>query len=208
MRNFIVCAVLLASMPLFAVPDIEFSPGGATSGTWIYDGNGTFSFIQMIDIDAVQGGSADPLYRQFVYLPNLTLSSYTSGPFPGMGAGTIAGGGVVEIKDNVGNVLVSGNLLGGSFAAIYATSVLYPEIGMDIVITQVNNTIGSAYLNTLSAGMYFDLNLSIQASTNFDTLIQNHQRGSNGFSGSLTAIIPEPATLVLLTIGGIFLRRR
>lgn len=194
-------AVLCITASAFAVPDIEFSPGGTSPGGWAYDGAGTFSFTQQLSIDAVQGAATDTLFDQFVYLPTITLSSYTPSAWLGTGTGVVSGGGLVEIKDGLGNVLVSGNLVGGNYVAIFTTSVIYPEVAMDIVITQVNNTIGSAYLNTLSAGMFFDLNVSIQASSNFDTMIQNNQTGSNGFSGSLTSMIPEPATMVLLGFG-------
>jgi hypothetical protein len=205
-------AILCISVSAFAVPDIEFSPGGTSPGNWLYTGagagTGVFSFSQMIDIDAIQGATTDALYDEFVYLPSMTLASYTPGMIAGTGIGVLAGGGVVEIKDGLGNTLVKGDLVGGNFVAVFATSVLYPEIAMDILITEVNNTIGSAYLATLSKGMYFDLNLSLQWSKNFDTMIQSGGSGHNGFSGSLTSIIPEPATMILLSLGGLLLRKR
>lgn len=204
----VLCAMLCIAGGAFAIPDLEFSPGGRTPGGWAYDGINTFSFSQTIDIDAVLGAQTDALYDMFVVLPNLTLTSYVQGPIPGAGVGTIAGGGIVEIQDTAGNVLVSGVLSGGNFYAIFGASAFYPEIATEILITQVNNTVGSNYLNGLSAGMFFDLSLSLQASADFDTIIQSGQTASNGFSGSFTAIIPEPATLSILGLGGMLLLRR
>lgn len=209
-----VIAVLCVAATVFAVPDIEFSPGGSVPGNWIYTGltpsSGVFRFTQQIDIDAIQGGTADALFNQFVFLPDLTLSNYVSA-FPGMGAGVVTAGGPVEIKDGLGNVLVSGTLAEGNYYAVFATSVIYPEgsdVVLDIQINYINNTIGSAYLDTLKVGNYFDLNLSLQWSANFDTMIQKASTGQNGFSGSLSYAVPEPATMLLLAAGGLLLRKR
>ena len=78
---------------------------------------------------------------------------------------------------------------------------------MDITVTYVNQAWGSAYLNGIFPGYLYDLNLSLQASENFETMITSAGSGSNGFSGSMT-IIPEPATLMLLGLGGLLLRKR
>jgi hypothetical protein len=75
----------------------------------------------MIDIDAIQGATTDALYDEFVYLPSMTLASYTPGMIAGTGIGVLAGGGVVEIKDGLGNTLVKGDLVGGNFVAVFAT---------------------------------------------------------------------------------------
>lgn len=189
---------------LIAVPDIEFSPGGTTPGGWYYDGNSNFSFSQDIDIDFIQGQQTDALYDQFVFLPDMVLTSYTPSSIDGVGTGVIQNGGVVQIKDGLGNILLSGTLAEGKYMATFGTSSFYPEIVADIHVDSVDNTINSAYLDTISVGTYFDFSLTLQASENFEDMIVNEQTGSNGFSGQMT-VIPEPMTIVLMGIGGVVL---
>ncbi len=200
----ILSAFLCISVFSLATPDIEFSPSGPSG--WSYDGVSTFTFNAQ-DIDKVLGLQTDTLYGQFVFLPQMTLSGYLSA-VPGVGTGTLTPvTSLVEIKDGGGNVLLAGNLISGSYFTMFATSTAYPNIAMDMQITQINNTIGSAYLNTLAVGMYFDLNLSLQAGLyTFDQMITNNYQDNNGMSGSLT--VPEPATLVLLSLGGLLFSRK
>jgi hypothetical protein len=206
MRNLKNLLMLFCAVTAVASASIEFSPGGTTPGQWSYDGVDTFTFSQSVEIDTVKGTTSDSLFGKQVYLPSMTLLSYATSPIPGFGAGTLAGGGVVEIKDG-STVLVSGTLSGGTFYAAFAGSLLYPEITTDILITYVDNSIASSYLSDLKAGMYFDLALSLQSTVNFDTMISNNMQGSNGFSGSMTSIIPEPATMILLGLGALLTRK-
>lgn len=209
MRNWMRMIALFCALSAAAVADLNFSPDSTTPGKWYYDGVDTFSFTQVIEIDSVMDGQADALNQQMVYLPSMTLLSYSSGTYgPGTGTGVLSGGGVVEIKTGSGDTLVRGNLTGGSIFAMFAASSLYPEITSDILITYVDNSIGSTYLAGLSSGMYFDLTLTLQSGTYLDTMITNHLAGSNGFSGTLTAIIPEPATMLLLGLGALLVRKR
>ena len=215
MRSVLVFSAVLClvSATAFSITDssIEFSPGGDNPGHWLYQGStsasGTFSFIQDVDIDYIQGAQTDALYDQFVFLPDLTLTNYVAGTIAGTGSGDVATGGLVEIKDGSGNVLLAGTLAEGFYHAIWATSVIYPQVAADIKVTSVNNIIGSAFLSGVSVDDYFDLNLTLNASSNFETMIVNVETGTNGFSGSMI-IIPEPSTIALLGLGGLLLRKR
>lgn len=204
-------AVMLLTVPAFAIPDIQFTPGGddGMPGNWIYEGTsatgGVFTFTQDVDIDAVLGIQTDALYNQFVYLPNIELSDYVSG-IPG--TGTLTALGDVEIRDGGGTLLLSGTLTSGNYYAVFGTSNLYPELTADVEITYVNYAWGSDYLNGVSVGDLFDLNITVQASENFDTVITSTGTARNGYSGSMTFLIPEPATLILLGLGGLMLRKR
>jgi len=207
MRNWMRMIALFCALSAAAVADLNFSPDSTTPGKWYYDGVDTFSFTQVIEIDSVMDGQPDTLNQQMVYLPSMTLSSYST-LMPGFGMGVLSSGGTVEIKSASGDTLVRGNLTGGAMYTTFAATSLYPEITTDILITYVNNSIGSTYLAGLAAGMYFDLTLTLQSTTNFDTMITNHLAGSNGFSGTLTAIVPEPATMILLGLGALLFRKR
>ncbi len=193
-----------------AIPDIEFSPGGTSPGNWIYQGTsstgGVFTFTQQIDIDAVLGAQTDALYDELVYLPELTLSGYAAG------TGVVTPGGPVEIWDMTGTTkLLSGTLVGGNYYAIFKTSTIYPEGvlegAIDITVDYVLHGWGSAYLDDVEVGDLYDLNLTLQASANFDTMITSVGSGQNGFSGSMT-VIPEPATMAILGLGSVLLLRK
>lgn len=207
---FLMVAALSATV--IATPDLRFSPGGTSPGGWTYTGadstSGVFVFTQGIDIDSVQGNQTDALFQQFVYLPDLTLSGYGTGLVPGLGLGLLSPVGNVEIRDGNNDLLLSGTLASGSYVSYAAVSGMYSEITTDILVTYVDHSFGSAFLDTISEGMYFDFNLTLEASQNFENVIQSAGTASNGFSGSMTAIVPEPMTMALLGLGGILLRRR
>ena len=210
---FCAAAVCLMNVAVMAVPDIQFSPGGANPGGWDYVGidsqSGTFSFTQVIDIDLVLNDTVDALFDQCVYLPELYLANYVSSVPDAFGYGDITTSGIIEIRDITGTqVLMTGTLASGTYRAVFGTSFIYPELSVDIVITSIDYTFGSAYLNSLSVGDTLDFNLSLTAAVNYDTMITYVEEGSNGFSGSMTTYVPEPATLALLALGGFLLKKR
>ena len=190
----------------FAVPDIQFSPSVTSPGVWAYDGTDTFSFSQNIDVDLIQGAATDALQGQFVYLPDLTLSNYVYNSTFDIGIADISPGGSVDIKNGSGVILLSGTLANGIFKADGATGTFYSDITLDLLVTLVNPST-SVFLGGVSPGDYFDFNLTLQGSIDLNDMIQDELEDSDGFSGSMTTI-PEPATMALLALGGLLIRRR
>ena len=200
MKKLIVLLVSLCFAVCAFGADIQFSPGGATPGQWIYDGNVTLSFSQIVDIDIVCDGTTDTLFDESVFIPDLELSS---------GYTVVTPSGALEIKDSGDNVLLSGTLASGDFGYLFTTGALYTQYKTDFIVTDINNTISSDFLDTLSIGSEFDFSITMQTTggENFSDILGDGEEHSDGFSGQLN-VIPEPATIFLLGLGGLALLRK
>ena len=197
-KKLVVLVTLCLSVCAFgSVVDIHFSPGGATPGGWVYDGDVTLSFTQIVDIDAVEGATTDALFNQQVYIPDLVFSS---------GYTIVTPAGPIEIRDTGGNMLLEGTLAAGDFVSFFTIGAIYAQYANDIVVTDVDHTFGSDFLNTISVGTVLDFNLTLQFNENFSDILGGGEEHSNGFSGSMD-IIPEPATVVLFGLGSLALIR-
>jgi len=193
-------SILLCASVFGDVVDIQFSPGCETPGNWTYDGDVTLSFPQIIAVDLVNDATTDALYMERVYIPDLVFSEdYT----------VVTPDGSLEIKDSVGNLLLSGTLDSGDFWYFFTVAATHTEYKNDFVVTYINNTIGSDYLNTISVGTQFDFNLTLQGDESFGDILGDGNTHTDGFSGSMD-VIPEPATICLLGLGSLLLfgRRR
>ena len=197
-----VCAMAASSIAGLST-DINYSTD--QGGSWSYDGVDTFSIIQQVGIDDVQGSTVDTLTGQFVYIPDLTLSNVIIAG--GLVNANLAPNTLIAIKDANGNVLLEGTLAVGDFFAFNTISGAYTEFLTDIVVTSVSNTIGSALLDTISVGTQMDFNMTLQHRTNFSDIIGNGLNAEGTLSGSMT-VIPEPATLLILGLGGLLVRKR
>lgn len=216
MKQFLFTLTLCALMstPTVASLMIEFSPGGgggAAAGGWSFDGAGTLSFRQAVQVDLCNGGSLDPLVTGFalVHIPTMTV-----GGIPG-GVYTLSGG-AFTLTDSTGTTTYMTGTLGmGDLFPIGTTAAAYTvfEAGItDVTVTANGSALGSPALDYISsipaAQRHFDFELSLQggSSTGFKNMLDTGRAGSDGFSGAMT--IPEPGTLLLLGLGSLALLHR
>lgn len=209
----IVALVVCAGAPAFATPSIEFSPNPNTAGNWSYDGAGTLSFDQDIAVDKGLGSNSDALVGALVYIPTFTVGGITDGPYTltPLGAPTIA------IKSADGSeVYLKGTLAPGDLVPVGTIGAGYTSFTADIsdiTVTAAGKALGSAALSAIvnSGTPTLDFELSLQGGmgTNYHSLTEmlaGGYSGGNGFSGAMS--IPEPATIALLSFGGLALLRR
>jgi hypothetical protein len=205
--------VLALSQLVSALPDISYS--NDEGGNWSYtaaltSGEGAFTFVQPIGIDNVQGATIDTLVDAFLFIPTLNISNLTE-VYPGSGiyqGNIVPASSEISIKDGTGAEIMTGTLASGGIVTVGTTASLYPIFAIDITVTGVPNAIGSGFVNGLTVGDVLDFDLTLQGA-NIASMILNNQDNAAGstLSGSMT-FIPEPATLMLLSLGGLLLRKR
>ena len=210
MKRIATLAVLMVvSVSAFAGYDIGFTTDDG--GFWAYDGGAqTFSFNQPVGIDRVLNGTGDALLDTYIFIPMLQVSNVAQ-PLPGYLSGIVTPlqPSEVVIKDENDNIVLKGSLGTGQLVLFGTTGGLYPLIQVDITITDLTNYVDSDYVNTLNLGDTFDFSLSLQGEINLPEMIVNGDNvNGNTFSGGMSMIIPEPATLMLLSLGGLTLLRK
>ena len=206
-------AIILSAVVFLAV--IQFANASADigfstdeGGLWRYEGS-VFSFHQPVSVDLVQGGTSDALVGAFVELPELEVKSFTQ-ILPGIYQGTIApASSQIVIRDGGGQALLTGELGTGGLFTVGSTASMYPEIQADITITGLAADAESVLIQSYNLGDLLDFDLTLQsAGTNLGAVIASGgSYQGDTFSGSMT-LIPEPATLVILGLGGLMLRKR
>jgi hypothetical protein len=211
-------AVLAAVQSASAVSNVGFS--NASGGYWSYtagqvSGEGVFSFVGPITVDNVLGGTTDALVGNLVSIPDLYVSGLVE-IFPGSGiyqgnlAPVTSAAFVLETANGAADILVGNLFPGGAVITVGSTASLYPNPVVEIAIVNLPNSVGSGYIASLTTAyeFYFDLTLQDSSLDIADMILKNKTvvQGST-LSGSLTAI-PEPATLAILALGSVLLRRR
>jgi hypothetical protein len=203
------CVLVSSSAPAMLV--VEFSPG---TGNWYYDGNGTLSISPIVLVDRGLSSVFDALVTDgaTITLPSSFMvgGAGTAGPYTLVPMNY----GVITIEGS-GGLYFTGILGMGDLVPVTPTSTLggaYTAPAMDITgyaVTAAGLALGSNALNAIAAnipGMLdFDLVFS-GAVVGFRNMLENNLTGSDNFSGSIT--IPEPATLMMLGLGGLALLRR
>lgn len=216
MKRFLFTLTLwaLISTPTVASLTIQFSPGGgggAAAGSWFFDGAGTLSFRHAVQVDLCNDDSLDPLVTAFalVNIPTMTVGGIPGGPYT-------LNGGAFTLTDAAGTTTYMTGTLGmGDLFPLGTTAVAYTAFEADITdvtVTADGLALGSPALDYISsipaAQRHFDFELTLQggSSTGFKDMLDTGRVGRDGFSGAMT--IPEPATLLLLGLGGLMLRKR
>ncbi|MCK4913373.1 MAG: PEP-CTERM sorting domain-containing protein [Planctomycetes bacterium] len=181
---------------------IEFTPDNTGAGGWHYDGAGTLSFVQNITVDRGLGVSSDILAGAFVHIPNMTVG--------GSGGLYTLTGGTISITSSstpgAGTTYLTGTLGVNSMITFGSVGIAYPVFQADITGITINNGIGSAALATIGSTLDFELAMTGGTGGSFGNMLDSGLTGDGSFSGAMA--VPEPATLILLGIGGLAALRR
>jgi len=201
---FIMAICALLSTTALAMPTIEFSPG---TGTWSYNGAGTFTISPVILIDKGLGSTLDALVTDgaTITLPGTYTvgGAGTAGPYtltPSTTAITIQGSNGLYWS---GTIVTIGDLTPVTPTSTSASA--WSSYAPDITnggVTAAGLLLGSNALNVIAANplSYLDLELGFTgASDGFQNMLQNNLTGSDNFSGTMT--IPAPGAILLGSIG-------
>ena len=216
--TLIVMVVTTGATPLLAGTEtpqniVEFSPAPNTAGGWSYNGAGVLSFDQDIVIDTGLGSNYDALVGAHIYLPTFELTGIPGQPYTLTPLGDAS---ITITSPDSSTVYFTGTLGRGDLLTMGTTAGGFTEFTIDITdifITHDGNTLGSAALAILENLQLpsLDFELSFQGGSgpgyySFAQMLDGGFSGSGGFSGAIS--VPEPATIALLSLGGLALARK
>lgn len=216
--TWVAVAVAMGATPMWAGTEtpqniVEFSPAPNTAGEWSYNGAGVLSFDQDIAIDTGLGSNYDALVGAHIYLPTFQVTGIPDEPYTltPLGSATIS----ITSADN-STTYLTGTLGRGDLLTMGTIAGGFTDFQVDITdifITHEGTELGSAALAILENMQLpsLDFELSLQGGSGpgyytFAQMLDGGFSGSGGFSGALS--VPEPATIALLSLGGLALARK
>lgn len=216
--TLIAVTIMMGATPLLAGTEtpqniVEFSPAPNTAGEWSYNGAGILSFDQDIAIDTGLGSNYDALVGAHIYLPTFEVTGIPGEPYTltPLGSAQIT----ITSADNSATYF-TGTLGRGDLLTMGTTAGGFTEFTIDITdifITHEGTELGSAALAILENMQLpsLDFELSFQGGSgpgyySFAQMLDGGFSGSGGFSGAIS--VPEPATIALLSLGGLALARK
>ncbi len=212
----VLLSIVCLAASVYAVPGISFSEGA--SGRWDYTatdlGEGYFSFVQPIDISSVAGSPLDLLLvtPASVLIPGLTVSNLIP-VYAGIYTGNVVAGSSIQIMDGA-TIVMTGDLADGAVITVGSSASLYSISIDDITVTGINPAYNaSAFIGSVGVGSVLDFVLTLnRTGAPLADMILNgvstDQANLDNRSLSGSMAVPEPATLALLGLGGLLLRKR
>jgi len=212
----IVIFVALFCTPALALPFLDFSTETNSASSWTLsspDGiNWTLSFgAGTIEVDSPLG---DPVLNDLVDLPSMTLGIITDIGGNIVTASLNPSGSLTITPDGGGAPVMTATVGTGGSLYIGANYVAYSAVKDDLTVTNyiaLYSTTIDDFATYDAAGYDFDLSFTGQASGSTDLYVLLTGGVAGSASGTISgqmSITPEPATIALLGLGGLLLRRR
>ncbi|HWB10157.1 MAG TPA: PEP-CTERM sorting domain-containing protein [Pirellulales bacterium] len=193
---------------------LELDFANTTGANLSFNGhNGTFSFTpdgsgHEFVINNVSGGTGSALNLFGTISGTFTIGSIST--VGGLSSAPVSGSGVVTIADGLGNnftadITMSSINKFGSIGMINPTEV--------VNLSNLHYTGSNSDLQSLTSGLNPTALLGFFNSHTLAQLKSGGQTVNTGFSGSLSAVVPEPGSMVLAlaaapALGGFWFSRR